>query len=77
MGKITRLEEIDVDLRYIERVRAMQPSPSVIEKLDRQEKTLRNERKSLLDRTPVKGSHNGDLRSRVESAKPRIGFQAN
>lgn len=57
MAKFTDREEIEVALRYIRRVRAMQPSAAAMRDLDRQEEELKRKLRHLDESTaPASGS---------------------
>lgn len=57
MAKFTDREEIEVALRYIRRVRAMQPSAAAMKDLDRQEEELNRKLRHLNESgAPTSGS---------------------
>lgn len=57
MAKFTDREEIEVALRYIRRVRAMQPSAAAMRDLDRQEAELKRQLRHFDEMTaPASGS---------------------
>lgn len=51
MAKFTDREEIEVALRYIRRVRAMQPSAAAMRDLDRQEAELKRQLRCVDENT--------------------------
>lgn len=57
MADITEREEIEVELRYIRRVRSMQPSAQAIRDLDRQESELKRRLAALPDATSSRGGN--------------------
>lgn len=63
-SKFTPLDEIEVGLRYIGRLRSMQPSKATLDDLDRQESELKQQKKLLLESS----AHGGNL---TLSSKPR------
>ena len=76
MPKFTKLDEIEVGLRYVERVRAMQPSQAVIKELDRQDGELRAARRKAIEELDhLRGQSSVTLKSTVSRAPDGVGFQ--
>jgi hypothetical protein len=74
MAKFTDRDEIEVELRYIRRVRSMQPSPQALRDLDRQEADLKR-RLRALDESPAPASGTITLGSNpTHSGHRRVGF---
>ena len=71
VSKLTRLEDIDVQLRYLERVRGMQPSDAAIQRIDAMEVSLRRQRKELLEK--LGQGHAGAARADTMIAKRASG----
>lgn len=63
-SKYSPLDEIEVGLRYINRLRSMQPSKATMDDLDRREADLKQQQKRLLDAS----AKNGEISL---SSKPR------
>jgi len=76
MAGFTPRDEIEVALRYIQRVRAMQPSAAALQNLDDQETELKRELKRL-DEASATSSSPITLSSdpRRPSSPHRIGFR--
>ena len=75
MAKFTDREEIEVALRYIRRVRAMQPSVAALTDLDRQELELRRQLRDLDEKEARQRQTAVSLTSTTEIARPRrVGF---
>lgn len=52
-SKFTQLDEIEVGLRYIQRLRSLQPSKATMDDLARQETDLRQQKQRLLEDGPT------------------------
>lgn len=72
-SKFTPLDEIEVSLRYIQRLRGLQPSKATMADLDRQEADLKQQKRKLEEDGPntrISGSsrYDGHL------GRHRVGF---
>lgn len=75
MGKFTERDEIEVQLRYINRVRSLQPSEFARQDLDAQERRLRERLKHLDERTTAVGSVTLSSTTTLAHGRP-AGFSA-
>ena len=75
MAKFTERDEIEVALRYIKRVRSMQPSAAAQQVLDEQEAELKRNLRAM-DNASARTSGSISLSSSTSIAKPkhRTGF---
>lgn len=76
MAKFTARDEIEVGLRYIQRVRAMQPSATAMQDLDRQEVELKRRLRNLDESEAHAQSDGVSLSSTTSLARtrPTAGF---
>lgn len=77
MAKFTDRDEIEVALRYINRVRAMQPSAAAVQDLDRQEADLKKQLRDLNEREASRHQSGVSLASTTQMAQQprRPGFR--
>lgn len=75
MAKFTDRDEIEVALRYIRRVRAMQPSAAALSDLDSQESKLKRQLRDLDEKEAGQRRGSVSLTSTTQLARPnRVGF---
>lgn len=77
MARFGAREEIEVALRYIKRVRAMQPSAAALRDLDEQEAGLKRQLRALDDSTVTERPGGVSLHATTSLAKRRsVGFSS-
>jgi hypothetical protein len=74
MAKFTERDEIEVALRYIKRVRSMQPSAAAVHALDEQESELRRALRRLDEASTASGSISLASTTSISKPKNRAGF---